>query len=71
MNVLKLLRVKAGLSQDALAKLSGVSQSTINLAELGRRNVRALTIVRLADALNVEYEVLAHLEFQLEGAVAA
>lgn len=51
---LRRLREAKGMTQLQLAEASGVDASTINQAERGgRRRVRALTLARLADALEV------------------
>lgn len=56
---LKRLRVARGLSQNALAKLSGVSQGFVNNLETGQR-VRATTdtAMALARALGVTVDEL-------------
>jgi len=52
------LRESKGLSQDDLAKLSGVAKGTIIDLELGRRKPRPSTRRRLAAALRVRPENL-------------
>jgi len=53
---LRELREAKGLSQDDLARLSGVARATIQSAELGRRKPRPSTRRRLAQALGVRPE---------------
>lgn len=48
---LLVLRAKAGLSQAALAKRSGVSRTIISELEQGRGDVRLTTLARVAGAL--------------------
>lgn len=55
---LRELRIKAGLTQNALAKLSGVSQSHISEMESGVKRVSLSITQRLADALNCSIEDL-------------
>lgn len=52
------LRESKGLSQDDLARQSGVSKSAIVDLELGRRKPRPSTRRRLAQALGVKPEEL-------------
>lgn len=60
MNRLKLLRARVGLTQDELAKRTGVTQPTISrLESSGVRTVtRAATLHRLAAGLGVKVEDL-------------
>lgn len=52
-------RKKAGLTQDQLAALSGVDQTTISSLETGRKDSPLFdTVLRLARALNVAPEQL-------------
>lgn len=55
---LKEYRIKAGLSQNALAKISGVSQSHISEIESGVKRVGLEITKKLADALGVSIEDL-------------
>lgn len=48
---LVVLRARAGLSQAALAKRSGVSRAIISELEQGRGDVRLTTLARVAQAL--------------------
>lgn len=52
-------RKRAGLTQDALAALSGVDQTTISSLETGRKaSPKFDTVMRLARALDVSAEQL-------------
>ncbi|HWG08568.1 MAG TPA: helix-turn-helix transcriptional regulator [Solirubrobacteraceae bacterium] len=51
-------RLRAGLSQAALAETSGVGRDTIARLEAARREPRLVTLVPLAFALNVSIHVL-------------
>jgi transcriptional regulator with XRE-family HTH domain len=50
---LRALRVRASLSQEELAELSGVSRTTITDLELGKRRPHPKTRRKLAEALGV------------------
>lgn len=50
---LRELRQKAYLSQENLAKKSGVSEATINRLEQGLQLARYVTVRKLAEALGV------------------
>lgn len=52
------LRRQRGLSQRALAKLTGVSTQYVGLVEAGRANPRSTTLAALAAALGVDVTVL-------------
>ena len=54
MVALKKLRLKKLLSQDKLAKLSGVSRTTIVAIENGQHKPQPLTLQKLANALGVD-----------------
>lgn len=54
----KELRIKAGLSQNALAKLAGVSQSHISEIEAGVKRVGLKITRKLATALDCSLEDL-------------
>lgn len=59
MQELKNCRIKAGLSQEQLAEKSGVSRITIANIERGTQTVlKSSTIIKLADALKVDPQVL-------------
>ena len=59
MQNLKFLRTKAGLTQEQLAQKAGVSRVTIALLESGKtREVKSSTIIKLADALNIDIDTL-------------
>ena len=53
------IRSLSGLSQKELAKAAGTTQATITGYENGRRDIRASTIVRLANEMgvNVVYKI--------------
>lgn len=56
---IKELRENAGLSQHALAKLSGVSRATIAALELGRyQGAMARTLEKLAATLDISFNQL-------------
>lgn len=55
---LKLLRTSRGLSQEALADISGIDRSYIGGVERGERNISLINIHKLALALNVPIEEL-------------
>jgi transcriptional regulator with XRE-family HTH domain len=48
------LRIKAGLSQAALAERMGVDRAYVSGLELGRRNPTVLTLWQVAEALGVK-----------------
>jgi len=52
------LRAKKGWSQSRLAKESGIGQGTLSRIETGTQEPRAQTLVKIADALDVEYRAL-------------
>ena len=53
------LRAKKGWSQSRLAKESGIGQGTLSRIETGTQEPRAQTLVKIADALDVEvYDLL-------------
>lgn len=47
------IRKEKGLSQEALADLSGIDRSYMGHIERGQKNVTLLKIYQIADALNV------------------
>ena len=51
---LRQLRRESALSQQALERMTGITQSTISNLELGNRPARLSTIRKLAEALSVE-----------------
>jgi transcriptional regulator with XRE-family HTH domain len=50
---LRVLRLQRGLTQKELAKLCGLSESTISAAESGSRNTRFPTILQICRGLGV------------------
>ncbi|WP_437671201.1 helix-turn-helix domain-containing protein [Sorangium sp. So ce131] len=52
------LRVRSGLSQEALAKTTGISTGFLQRVERGKTNLGVVILVRLADALGVAPGVL-------------
>jgi len=50
--VVRARRLKQGLSQEALADLTGIDRSHMGRIERGERNVTILNIVRIANALD-------------------
>jgi len=52
-NRLKAIRLKKGLSQLDLEIESGINRTEISKIENGIKNIEFVTIIRLADALNI------------------
>jgi transcriptional regulator with XRE-family HTH domain len=59
------LRDKVGLSQVDLAKKLNVSPSTVAMWELGEREIKASTLIRIADFFNVSIDFLAGREHMI------
>lgn len=59
---LKELRLENGLTQDQLAKATGISNSAIGFCETGKRVPNALAIVALAKFFEVSADYLLGLE---------
>jgi len=57
MNVIRLLRRRAGLTQAGLAAAGGTSQPTIAAYESGRKSPTLVTVRRLAEAAGLEMSV--------------
>ena len=51
-------RLKAGISQEKLAELTGLHRTYISDIECGTRNVAIINIVRIAEALSSHPSVL-------------
>jgi len=58
-DVLRQLRERAELSQEALAAKSGLDRTYISLLERGQRQPTLKTLARLAEALNTSLAALA------------
>lgn len=59
MQELKKYRIAAGLTQEQLAERAGISRITIANIERGSQSfVKSSTIIKLADALKVDPQVL-------------
>lgn len=52
--LLRMLRTKAGLSQEALAEAAGLSRTSVVNIEAGRQGASLATLYRLADALGCD-----------------
>jgi len=55
---LRRARVDAGLSQEALAEISGLDRTYVSGAERGTRNPSLATLVRLCDGLGISLSSL-------------
>lgn len=53
-NTLRTERLKAGLSQEALADLAELDRTYVGSVERGERNISLINIVKLAQALGVQ-----------------
>jgi transcriptional regulator with XRE-family HTH domain len=51
---LRKLRRQRAFSQENLVRMTGVAQATLSDLELGKREARASTVRKLAEALGVE-----------------
>ena len=58
LKILRCSRKKQGLSQEQLAKMSGLSRNTIINFETGKRDPRIRDLRKIANALNVPIEEL-------------
>ena len=57
-NALKTERLKAGLSQEALADLAELDRTYVGSVERGERNISLINIVKLAKALRIQLTTL-------------
>ena len=57
-NSIRELRASQGVSQEALALLSGVDRSYVGRVERGDNNVAVLTLCRISDALGTRPSAL-------------
>ncbi len=57
-NNIKYYRQGARLSQERLAELCGLHRTYVGAVERGERNISALNIAKIADALNIEPYIL-------------
>lgn len=62
-DVLKMLRIEKGLTQEQLAKAIESTQSTIHLWESGKSDVTGYYLIKLSKALNTTTDELLGLEF--------
>jgi transcriptional regulator with XRE-family HTH domain len=51
-------RSARGMSQEVLAQLAGLNRNYVNQVECGRRNVSIVNLVKIAEALAVDLEML-------------
>ena len=51
-------RKKLGLTQEQAAELSGLSHQFFSMSEIGKKNMRAENIVKVANAFNVSTDYL-------------
>lgn len=58
MEGIKISRMKQGITQEQLAKLTGLSRSSIINYEADKRNPRVKDLKKIATALNVPIEAL-------------
>jgi transcriptional regulator with XRE-family HTH domain len=54
----KLLRIEKGWSQEKLALTADLDRTYVPSIEAGRRNVSIVVIEKIANALNIEIQVL-------------
>ncbi len=57
MNLVRQLRLKAGLTQALLAEAAGTSSQTISAYEVGRKSPNLARVLRLADAAGLKMVV--------------
>lgn len=51
-------RNRAGLSQEGLAALANINEKHLGQIERGNVNVKIITIIAIADALNISLEAI-------------
>lgn len=51
------LRIREGLTQEALGKLLGIDQTNISKMERGKRNIGKSIAKRLADLFKTDYRI--------------
>jgi transcriptional regulator with XRE-family HTH domain len=71
MNRVAYYRAKKGYTLDKLAGVSGVNRATIHRIEVGTVRPTALTLAKLARALEVDLDTLAIPPFKHQGRPAA
>jgi len=57
MNI-RLERVKRGISQEGLADMAGVARSTMGIIERGEQSPSIQTVLKVANALNIDIHKL-------------
>lgn len=63
-------RKQLNMTQDKLAELAGVTGQTISIAELGKKAMRADTIIRICGALEISADYLLFGDISLHDASA-
>lgn len=58
MEKLKFYREKAKMSQEELAKRSGISRVNISMIETGKREMKSSTLVQISNALKLDPRLL-------------
>ncbi|MEO3947673.1 helix-turn-helix transcriptional regulator [Gorillibacterium sp. CAU 1737] len=66
-SVIKKIRERRDWSQKKLAELTGINQSVLNRIELGKRRARDHEIASIAEALDVQPDLLLGLESKTSG----
>lgn len=57
-SAIRQVRLERGVSQESLALLAGVDRSYLGRVERGDNNVAVLSLIRIADALNLSVKDL-------------